>query len=211
MTASFDGHPALLGRHVYLRPVMPGDYGLIQAMETSGPHATRWRFRGETPSPDRWAQTLWTGVWAQHLVVRGADDMPLGLVFAYRASQLDRHCYFAALSFSAGREPLMTFGVALFLDYLFQAGNFRVAYAEVPAYNLDQFGSAIGRYCDVEGQLRDYVLWEGRYWDMYVLAFRPERFTREGVLRYARQSDADEADATDEIVPGLPRRIVFRA
>lgn len=206
-----DQPPALQGRHIYLRPVMPSDYGLLQAMETVGPHASRWRFRGETPSPERWVQTLWAGVWAQYLVVRRADDEPIGFVYGYRASQLDRHCHFAALSFATSTGPLMTLGVAFFLNHLFTAGAFRVAYAEVPEYNLKQFASAIDRYCRIEGQLRDYVFWNGRHWDMYTLAFRPDQRGENGLLHYERGAPAA---ATDEPEPvgstGFPRRVVFR-
>jgi hypothetical protein len=165
--------------------VSVADYDLIQAMETAGPNATRWRYRGETPSPERWLQTLWNGVYAQFLIVRMDTGQPVGLVFAYRASRLDGHCYFAVLGFGEARGPHMTFGIALFLNYLFTVGGFRRLYAEVPAFNLEQFGSVLDRYCEVEAQMRDHSFWDGRYWDMYHLTFRREVAGSSPLLNYA--------------------------
>ncbi|HEV7495558.1 hypothetical protein [Baekduia sp.] len=186
-------------------------------METAGPYATRWRYRGETPSPDRWVQTLWGGVWAQYLIVRRADDQPIGFVFAYRASQLDRHCYFAALSFGLDAGPLVTLGIAIFLNYLFTVGAFRVVYAEVPEYNMPQFASAVDRYCQTEGRLKDYVFWNGRYWDMHILAFRSEMRRPDGPLAYALSQPPTPVSTAasvqrpdDEISDGIPQRLVFR-
>lgn len=51
-----------------------------------------------------------------------------------------------------------------------------MAYFEVPAYNLDQFASAIGRALEEERRLRDHEWLGGRYWDRVYLSLSRERW-----------------------------------
>src|SRR5262249_7435820 len=147
----------LVGKNVGLRPIMPSDYALLQMLETNGEVGARWRFRGQTMSPEQWSATLWQGVLAQFLVFAHGQELPIGMVKAYRASFQDRTAYIGGLRFDVGEESaLMMRGFALFIEYVFRCFDFRKLYLESPSYNVGQFASGIGRYFEVEGQYKDH-------------------------------------------------------
>lgn len=181
--------PDLEGERVYLRPVDPADYPMLRAAETEGEAAVRWRYRGRTPSPDEWLQTLWSGVLAQFIVVERQSDTPIGFVYAYRPSIEDGHCHFAVMRFGhVPPTPLMTFGLALFVDYLFHLWPMRVLYAEVAEFNYPQFRSGHGRFFEIEGCLKQHYCAAGEVWDLYLLAVHRDRWLEQsaGALRLAR-------------------------
>jgi acyl carrier protein len=161
----------LRSRHVYLKPIDPSDYPLLQMLETVGDPAPRWRHRGVTPSPDQWAQVLWAGVLVQFMVVGIHTNKPIGRVVIYQPNFQDRYAYFAAMRFDTrDRSPLMVFGISVFLRYVFSYWPFDKLYLEVPEYNLDQFASGLGRFFQIEGRLRRHFRMGGRTWDQLILA-----------------------------------------
>jgi acyl carrier protein len=169
-TDTFDT-PPIRSRHVYLKPIDPSDYALLQMLETVGDPAPRWRHRGVTPSPDQWAQTLWSGVLVQFMVVGAQGNKPIGRVLIYQPNFQDRYAYFAAMRFETrDRSPLMVFGISVFLRYVFSYWPFDKLYMEVPEYNLDQFASGLGRFFQIEGRLRRHLRMGGRAWDQLILA-----------------------------------------
>lgn len=178
-------HPApMRGRHVQLRPVAPEDYRLLQRLDV-GELSLRWRTRGATPSPEQWAQLLWNSVLAQFMVVRVSDRRPVGLVIAYRPSFQDGYAHLGAVAIERSRSPLMMFGCALFLDYVFTCWNLHKLYFELPEWNLKQFESALRKYCKLEGRLREHLYYDGRHWDELVLAIYRQDWSeqRERVMR----------------------------
>ena len=181
--------PALYGQHVFLRPVSPEDYRFLRGADLGGDLSVRWRFRGSTPSPEQWAQNLWQGVLAQYLVIGTSDPTPLGLVVAYRASFQDGFAYVAVERFGPPRPvPLLMFGMALFVDYVFSCWNFEKLYIEVAEYNASQFSSGVGRFFELEGRLRRHFWYDGRRWDELIYALYRESWRREArrVLKAAR-------------------------
>lgn len=181
--------PSVEGRHVVLRPLSPNDYSMLQMLETEGELAGRWRFRGQTPSPEQWLGTLWNGVLAQFLVVSKRENVPVGLVLAYRASFQDGHAYIAALKFDpASRSPHMMLGMALFVDYVFGWWDFTKLAMEVPAFNMPQFAAGAGRYFEIEGRLRDHYACADRKWDLFVLAIHRDNWLQSSgrALKVAR-------------------------
>lgn len=170
----------LEGPAFYLRPVQPADYPMLQFLETHGENAQRWRFRGLTPSPEDYMQKLWSGILVQYLIVERSTDAPLALVYAYRASMQDRHAYFAVLRFENERPtPLVMLGLALFIEYLFKSWSFVSLHAEVPAFNMHQFESGLGRIFEVEGRLRNHYSCAGRMWDMFILSIHYDPWRRQ--------------------------------
>lgn len=171
--------PGLVGKDVYLRAVTPADYPFIQQLETSSGLAGRWRYRGRTMSAAEWAQSLWKDVLVQHLIVERRRDEVIGLVFAYRPNFQDGYTYVAALRFSQA-TPLMLFGMALFIDYVFTCWNFRKLYFETTEYSYSQFASGEGRWFEIEGRLREHRFHDGRHWDELILATTRERWVEYG-------------------------------
>ena len=81
---------------------------------------------------------------------------------------------------SASRAPAMMRGLAMFIGYVFETWPFHKLFMEVPAYNMRQFESGLGRYFTVEGQLRDRLWLQGRHWDLFVLALAREQWDEHG-------------------------------
>jgi hypothetical protein len=163
--------PPLRARHVFLKPVTPSDYPFLQTLETAGELAPRWHHRGITPSPDQWAQTLWSGVLVQFIVVGVETSKPVGRVVVYQPNYQDRYAYFAAMRFQpSDRSPLMILGISLFLRYVFTYWDFEKLYMEVPEYNLPQFASGLGRFFEIEARLRGHLRTGERSWDQLIVA-----------------------------------------
>lgn len=172
--------PSLEGRHVYLRTLTVADYPGIRLAEGGGDLGVRWRFRGSTASPEQWVQSIWQAVLVQFLIVRRSDHEPIGIVVAYRPSFQDQHAYLGVAAFpSRKRSPLMMFGTALFIEYVFTCWNFRKLYLELPEFNLSQFSSGLGRFLEQEGRMREHLWYAGRMWDQVVLALYRDTWQRE--------------------------------
>ena len=73
----------------------------------------------------------------------------------------------------------------LFFDYLFTVFNIRKLYAEVLEFNFGQFASGAEHVFKVEGRLTDHDWYDGRYWDMLVLALYRDDFMRDWHPRVA--------------------------
>jgi RimJ/RimL family protein N-acetyltransferase len=171
----------LQGALLFLRPVCPADYAMLQAIELGGPLAARWRFRGATLSPEQWVQHFWHGVLAQHLVIERANGRPVGLVIVYNAVWQDGYARFAFIRFEASRsEPLMILGAALFLEHVFTCWPLRKLYMDVSEYNYAQFRSVTRAIARMEGRLRNHSFHAGRYWDQIVLAIDRDTWFTEG-------------------------------
>lgn len=163
--------PSLRGHRVSLQPVRAQDYEMLRMLELSEDLVPIWRHQGATPSPERWVESLWTGVLAQFIVVDIARKHPLGIVNVYSADFRHGHAYIAASKFDLQRRStLFLEGFALFVDYVFAVWNFRKLYMETSERNIGQFASAIGPILCEEGRLREHLFFDGRYWDVLHLA-----------------------------------------
>jgi hypothetical protein len=163
--------PSLQGRNVWLRPVVPDDYPFLHAVELGADLGPRWRFRGSTPSPEKWGQATWSSSLAQFLVVGRQSNKPIGIAAVHQANFQDGFAYMSAARFEPSRpSPAMMIGLAIFLNYVFTCWDFRKLYMEVPEYNYERFASAIKQYCQLEGRLREHLYFGDRYWDQLTLA-----------------------------------------
>jgi RimJ/RimL family protein N-acetyltransferase len=177
--------PPMEGRHVYLRPITPGDYPWLQNAELTSELAMRWRFRGATPSPEQWSEAIWGGALAQFLIAERQSDEPTGVVAVYRPNFQQRHAALAAARFDSGKSPVMILGIALFLRYVFACWDFRKLYLELPEYNYSQFASGLGRIFEIEGRLRDHNYFDGQLWDEVILAIYRDAWAKNGRLLMA--------------------------
>lgn len=194
--------PPLRARHVYLRPITPSDYPFLQMLETVGDLAPRWRHRGVTHSPEQWVGTLWSDVLAQFMVVTTSTNKPIGRVLVYHPNFQDRNAYFAAMRFDlTDRSPLMMYGIALFLRYVFTNWDLEKLYMEVPEYNYEQFASGYQRFFEIEGRMRGHLRTGARSWDQLILAIYRQQADRESArvrLDFAARSalSTDRAPGT---------------
>jgi RimJ/RimL family protein N-acetyltransferase len=171
------------GRFVRLRAVRDLDRPFLYGMLTDPEIGARWRFRGAVPRPEAFERVLWDGVLAQFVVEGRRDGVPKGVVTSYGANLSAGTASMAvALAADHVRHGLGVEAAYLFCDYQFATWSLRKLYLETPEFNCGRFLGAIGRYCHVEGVLRDHEYFDGRYWDSVSLAvYRAdvERFAQE--------------------------------
>lgn len=161
-------------RNASLRPLMPSDVeGLyLASIEPRSNH--RWRFRGRTPSFGEFqAQLFADHVLSQYMVISTPSSAPVGLVAAYGADLVARHCHVAfqrTLNAPEEARGLMTEGSFAFLQYLFDHFAFRKVYLELPEYNLSLFSGGVGSLLVEEGRLKEHYFYGERYWDQCTYA-----------------------------------------
>lgn len=176
----------LVGEHVRLRPITPEDYPMIYRAETSGPHAWRGRFRGQTMSPQQHATTLTS---PDQFIVQTVDGRDVGFVIAYAISQPDRHLTVGCWRLDDAKQEKVEYsgtdgsqeiivpasammqGIVLFLQHLFESYALARIYFEVPEYNLDQIGGGMAEFCTRVGHKPDHKFLDNRWWfeDTYEL------------------------------------------
>ena len=183
--------PALSGRTVLLRPLTPADYNSLHLIETSSDLGPRWRFRGTTPSPERWNHETWNQCLAAFLVILRSTDAPVGFVAIHRANFQDGHAHLSATRLqSVDRSPALLLGLGLFLRYVFSCWNFRKLYMDVPEYNYDQFASGLDEFFVMEGRLNDDLYAGGRYWDQIILAIYRDEWQKGAAAKLVEEEAA---------------------
>jgi len=172
--------PPLRMRGLELRPVIPADYDYLRRAELSDALGPRWRHRGATPSPERFAETLWTGVLAQFIVQR--PDLPVGVCTCYNADFQNGHAYIAAAKFQPGdlRTEFVE-GCITFIEYVFACWNFTKLYLETVEFNVHQMVGGLGDLCEPEGRFRNHVFQQDRYWDLITLALYRDEWRKRAI------------------------------
>ncbi len=170
-----------------LRPIFEED--VLPAYEASiDPRlAHRWRFRGQTPSLERFRAELFSpAILVQFTVIKSDDPERhgVGIVNAYDADLSDGVVSVAFHRFVhnddggglADNRGLMVEGILILIQYLFDHFTFRKVYIEVPEFNLDLFEHGKGEIFQKEAHLRDHFYYGDRYWSQIVFALYRERW-----------------------------------
>ncbi|HEX7131894.1 MAG TPA: GNAT family protein [Iamia sp.] len=167
--------PPLVGRYTVLRAVRESDLRFLYDVSTAGENSVRWRYRGAVPTMEQFASQLWQGTLAQFVVGLRSTGEDIGHVILYSADLHNAHASLGAVFTSeVVGTGFPVEAVRLFRDYAFATWPLRKLYLEVPAYNLQQFASGIGRDLVVEGHMRGHLYYGGRYWDQHLFAMYPE-------------------------------------
>ena len=133
---------------------------------------------------------------AQFLITRKRTGDPIGQVTAYNANLRNRSVYFGMLIDPALMGAGWTSEAgALFLNYLFTIWDFRKIYIETIDFNFSNFASGIGRFFQEEGCLKENDFFNGRYWDMHILALYRRDWERVAA-KYLSQLPVDESSPT---------------
>lgn len=194
-----DGLPPLRARHVQLRPLQLEDYAFLYEIATAPETLTRWRYRGSTPSPDAFVQSLWQGVLTQFLILRPDTGDRVGAISAYNADFRHQIAHMAMIvAPKYERQGWVMESSTLFLAYLFETWSFRKVYYESLEFNYARFASGAGKHFHVEGCLRDHEFHDGRYWHLYVLAVYRDEWQKlaEPVLARILQNDGRSTSRT---------------
>jgi RimJ/RimL family protein N-acetyltransferase len=172
----------LQGKYARLRPLAQNDYAYFYDLSLSAQNNARWRYRGSTPSPERFVTDLWNGVQAQFVIETPEPRTRAGLVVAYNADLANGTVYLAALIDNKYHRQVWPMeGVLLFVNYLWQNWNFRKIYAETPEFSASQFSSGAGKYFVEEGRLREHQFFQGRYWDYIIYSMTRELWQEKGI------------------------------
>lgn len=191
-TADVTPAAPLTGARVRLVPLFQRHYDWLYDLALSEWGGARWRFRGSTPSPARFAEVLWQQVLAQFVVCAHSGE-PLGIVQAYGPDHRNRHAYLSVLftkeSSHAG-WPME--GIALFVNYLFCHWEFHKLYIESIAPNVKTFGSLVGRALVEEAHFVDHERYQGGWVGLHVYALYRSWWTESdvvsGILRHAAEN-----------------------
>jgi RimJ/RimL family protein N-acetyltransferase len=167
----------LRGRRVALRPLTAQDYDFVYSISTAPENLVRWRFRGSTPSPEAFIQSLWQGVMAQFMITRPDDGAPVGLIYCYNTDPRSQTTHIAIIiAPEYERQGWVMDAFTLFIGYLFETWNLRKVYYETIEFNYAQFASGAGSHFHVEGCFKDHEFHAGQYWHIYTLAFYREEW-----------------------------------
>ena len=171
----------LEGKYARLRPLAQNDYAYLYELSLSAENNARWRYRGSTPSPERFVGDLWSGVQAQFIVETPEPRKRAGLVVAYNADLANGTVYLGTLIDNEHhRKAWPMEGILLFVDYLFQNWTFRKIYAETTEFSAARFSSGAGKLFTEEGRLKQHQYFQGRYWDYLTYALTREQWEQNG-------------------------------
>lgn len=172
----------LEGNYARLRPLAQNDYAYLYGLSLSAKNNARWRYRGATPSPERFVTDLWDGVLAQFIIETPEPRKPAGLVVAYNPDQANGNVYLGVLIDNAyHRKAWPMEGILMFVDYMFQNWPFRHLYAETTEYSAAHFSSGAKTLFEEEGRLRENTYFQGRYWDYIYYTLTRERWEEKGI------------------------------
>jgi hypothetical protein len=167
------------GRYTRLRPLTP--QFTEELYELASLNRIPWQWRAPE-TPDAFRESLWHNVLVQYQVEDLRTRRPVALVRADNPNLFFGHAYLTMMlhpDFRMRAWPLE--GAVLFGHYLFTKFSLQHLYAETPTSHFDQFRSGIGKLFDVEGQLRNRVVVNGRREDLFILTFSRERWLAEGI------------------------------
>lgn len=172
------------GRRVRLRPVQSEDYDYLYDLSLAMPNIVRWRYRGRTPSPDEFVQSLWHSVLCQFVIEARESRQPVGLVLAYSPEFQAGWCYIAIIADPRLHgKGLAIEGLVILIDYVFANWNFRKLYADSVDFNYSTFASGAGDVFEHEATLREYEYFDGELWDLHYISIRRDRWEARTVLR----------------------------
>lgn len=181
------------GSYARLRPLAQNDYAYLYDLSLSAKNNARWRYRGATPSPERFVSDLWSGVLAQFLVETPPPRKRAGLLVAYNADHANGTVYLGVLIDNAHHRTVWPMeAIMLFVDYLFRNWAFRKVYAETTEFSATHFSSGAKALFEEEGRLREHQFFQGRYWDYLYYALTRQRWEDRGRKLLHRFSDVQK-------------------
>lgn len=203
-TTIVDPFARLTGRHVSLRPVVPGDAPALYAIANSDSNTFRWRYRGLVPTPEQFEVDLLQGAYQAFTVVANDTSAAVGLVVAYNHDPVNAVCSVAVLVAEelvgrrVGREAM-----DLFVTHLFRISPLRKVYAEVPGSTVagvkpsSQEGGFEDRF-RIEGCLTDHWFIDGAYQDMVIVATHRDDWCGPAPRPAADAAEASSGEASPE-------------
>jgi RimJ/RimL family protein N-acetyltransferase len=188
---------------VALRAVVPDDYERLYQWASTPGTGDRWRFPNVVPSYDDFVAQLWAGVLEQAMACSATTGEPMGLLTAYNADLRSGSCYVALVQDPQFRHSgALLVGAGLFLNELFgDWGTLRFVRVEYFSYNESVFGRLLTTVAELDGVLRDDLLWDGVLYDRILGSISREAWrqglggrVRDRVARYGHAGSPPPAD-----------------
>jgi RimJ/RimL family protein N-acetyltransferase len=171
--------PSIRGKYCALQPVRPTSVNFLYELLLENLLGFAWRFRGATPTLDQFTAELQNDVFAHFLVVHNSEEFPLGeavgYVGGYSLDVRNGHAHLMiAMRQSARMSPVAVDACMAFMEFAFSQWPLRKIYIDRPA-SIGRI-SAVERYCDQEGVLREHLFLGGEYVDQYLFSLTREAF-----------------------------------
>ena len=190
---------SLRSRGAQLRPVRVSDSGWLYELLVSE-RGSRWRYRGRTPSPTEFEGDLWRAVYSQW-VVEDTDSQPVGLVGLYNHMPAVAAAHLFAIGATDCGHTISE-GAGLLLEWGFNELDIDKVWIETPEFNLVQFRS-IQDFAQIEGQLRNFDHWHGRFWDLYILSVTQQNWERSRARGTLRSRQVPVGAGTSAVAAGI--------
>jgi RimJ/RimL family protein N-acetyltransferase len=161
--------PVVSGLRAEVRSVRPSDFHDIADLLSDGDVAPTWRLRGSWGSADNVVESL-LGDAGIAAVFRHKKTRSLaGVASLYSMNFQSGHCF---LAFAAHREQMGTAGegLLLFLRSGFEISGVRKIYAEIPAFNMTSYQSALRHAFTCEVTIPGRDLHQGESLDVHILS-----------------------------------------
>ncbi len=142
--------------------------------------AYRWIFRGRVPNLDTVRANLNRPNIVPNIIERVTDGVPLGYTVAYDLNYINGHSHIGTVidpeHLGSGVGVSATI---LFADYMFAVLPFRKLYMRSIEYSFAHYRSLVARgYAQIEGVLKQYEYFGGKYWDSYIVSVDREQFAK---------------------------------
>jgi acyl carrier protein len=184
--------PMQSGR-VRLRPIAGEDYEYLFNLSWHPDVAWRWE-REPARSLEFFAQQVAVEP-AHHFIVEGRETgEPIGWTSAWKLEPNSGYAYIgmimdpAYVATGLGAEASV-----LFVNWIFTNFSYRKLYSEALDYTVESFQSSVGRFFHEEGVLRAHEYYQGRYWDLHILALYRDDWTRIAPAQLAALRAHDDA------------------
>jgi len=170
-------NPARAGRHVRIRPVLPGDHKWLHELAVMTEQGARWRLQGTVPSFEQFLQVLYAGTHANFALERARDGAAYGLCQLWQFDPLARTAHLTTmLAPGFVRKAWPMEGIFLFIDYVFSCYGLRKLYLESLEDEAKQYAIGSRSLLVLEGKLKGHKFVHGRYVDNLIFALWRETF-----------------------------------
>ncbi|MDW8226479.1 MAG: GNAT family protein [Anaerolineales bacterium] len=170
--------PTLRSKRLCLRPVEPDDYRTLFLWHSDPRSLYLWLADRYISSLEEFVEdfrrllrTHIQIIFIIELVEEGKGQIPVGMVYTYNTSSVDRYTYLCLyLSPEHTAKGIGPEAGYLAAEYLFTYFGFRKIYSEIFAYNHVSLRAAQKNGFREEGCLKAHRWFGDRYWDLYILS-----------------------------------------
>lgn len=160
--------------------VLPRDTHFLYEMMSSEDqylYSTKLRFHSE-PKFEQWLFQRLTHDFHDFYIIRDVHSSSVfGYVHNYDFSPMDGHCKLAVCIAPAYRTTgIGSIAAILFMQRLFDMYPLRKLYSTIYDYNTESLRGNLAAGFTLEGTIREYRYFDGRFHDMHYLSISREQF-----------------------------------